>query len=451
MTKDDIYELIDAFIKETWKFPIRNESLDDDIEYIYKIEEDLETAGDSNIKALYDNLIVDIGIIRFKYGYENILINSNPDLVELKNLINNLSLSDNDLMDKYNKIMLIYTNYFKSIKDIDFLLNKYKDRIGKEGLNLAIESFKSLISNSDYRSFLSNDQVREVVIDSIKLNENERFIKIFEKKYRCIFQKIWSNSLNNNVGDKFKILFSNIMGDFNQQAENLINRKDQSSCSLITSEFIATYGSNYRRIGYIYSNNSEIITASCYDLGSNVFGRGTVNSEKGTIIVTPDILEKFGKERAIKKGEDLYSSSCYNEVLVNSKPCGILIIGLGEENLNVDYEKVLELSKKLNLPLYTVDTLKYKKDLSDNDKEYIAFHSVLSYLGMSYEEYAMLCRDYVNSGEFYNLINCKKEIISQEFMKLKESGNLSKENMINIMHTIIDNYKFNAEQSEYSR
>lgn len=63
---------------------------------------------------------------------------------------------------------------------------------------------------------------------------------------------------------------------------------------------------------------------------------------------------------AANKGEDLYSSRCYNEILVNAKPCGIVIIGLGEKDLNIDYYDAKMLSLEMNLPLYYIDTMKYK-------------------------------------------------------------------------------------------
>ena len=49
---------------------------------------------------------------------------------------------------------------------------------------------------------------------------------------------------------------------------------------MISSNFIATYGSTSRKIGFIYPNNSEVIMSSAYDLGSNVFGDGVVNKKK---------------------------------------------------------------------------------------------------------------------------------------------------------------------------
>ncbi len=241
------------------------------------------------------------------------------------------------------------------------------------------------------------------------------------------------------------MLFSNIFGgSLRGQAEMLINRPSQSSCSLISSNFIATYGTETRKIGFIYPSNSDIVMASAYDLGSNVFGEGSVNKEKGTTIVTPQVLEKIGKERAIKNGEDIYSSSCYNEVLVNAKPCGIVVLGLGEKDLNIDYQEAQTLSLEMNLPIHYVDTMQYKNNLSEADKNYIAFHSLLSYLGISREDLLQQIEQNNGYTEIYNLINIYKEQLAEVFLTLKREGNLSKDNMCQVMSKIVDVSKING-------
>ena len=260
-----------------------------------------------------------------------------------------------------------------------------------------------------------------------------------EAKYQAIIKQIWEQSLSNKIDDNgnFRLLFSNISGGtLKQQAELLVNRQFQSSCSMISSNFIATYGSETRKIGFIYPNNSEIMITSAYDLGSNVFGNGLVNKEKGTILSTPQALEKIGEERAEEKGEDLYSSSCYNEILVNAKPCGIVVLGLGEKDLNIDYQELQMLSLEMNLPIYFIDTMKYKENLSENDKYYIAFHSLMSYFGVSSED--ILYKDQNNKmSEIYELINIYKEQLVSIFLKLKKEGNLNKDNMCQMInHTI---------------
>lgn len=242
------------------------------------------------------------------------------------------------------------------------------------------------------------------------------------------------------------MLFSNISNDIDlsRQADRLINRPDQSSCSMISSDFIATYQGETRRIGFIYPSDLYIIMVSAYDLCSRVFGEGSVNKEKGTTIATPQVLEKIGKERTAQQGEDLYSSSCYNEILVNAKPCGIVVIGLGENDLNIDYQEAKRLSLEMNLPIYYIDTMKYKDKLSDKDKYYIAFHSLLSYLGISREDLSQQIEQNNGYTEIYNLINIYKEQLAEVFLTLKREGNLSKDNMCQVMSNIVDVSKING-------
>lgn len=271
---------------------------------------------------------------------------------------------------------------------------------------------------------------------------------MLESKYKEIIKQIWQHSLSNKVNENenFKMLFSNISNDIDlsRQADRLINRPDQSSCSMISSDFIATYQGETRRIGFIYPSDSDIIMASAYDLCSRVFGKGSVNKEKGTTIATPQVLEKIGKERTAQQGEDLYSSSCYNEILVNAKPCGIVVIGLGENDLNIDYQEAKRLSLEMNLPIYYIDTMKYKDKLSDKDKYYIAFHSLLSYLGISREDLSQQIEQNNGYTEIYNLINIYKEQLAEVFLTLKREGNLSKDNMCQVMSNIVDVSKING-------
>lgn len=251
-------------------------------------------------------------------------------------------------------------------------------------------------------------------------------------------------SLSNKIDDdgKFRFLFSNISsGNLRDTANLLINRPNQSSCTMISSDFIATYGSKIRKIGFIYPNNSEIMMVSAYDLGSNVFGTGSVNQEKETILATPEVIEKIGKLRATQKCQDLYSSNCYNEILVNAKPCGIVVLGLGEKDLNIDYQEAKMLSLEMNLPIYYIDTMQYKDKLSESNKNYIAFHTIMSYFGISTSDLLQQSDDYSN---IYELINTYKEQIAEVFITLKNNGNLSKENMSQIISGIVDISKTNC-------
>jgi len=447
MLKKDILGLINNFEMETWKYTTDNDKLDSDMQYIYSVERELKDIDESNIKPIYDKLISLMGMIRFKHGFESIIINDNQELENLNNIIDGMSLNSNDIINQYNYVSTVYGNYTSRITNMDFIENKYTNIQGKEGLYLAVESLKSLITNDNYRQLLGNNRINDLLIDCVKLNNGITSLEKIELKYKEVIKLIWEQSLSNKVDDNetFRVLFSNISGgNLRQQAEKLINRPIQSSCSMISSDFIATYGSDTRKIGFIYPNNSEIIMASAYDIGSNVFGQGLVNKEKGTTLATPQAIEKIGKMRAMSNDEDLYSSTCYNEVLVNAKPCGIVVLGLGENDLNIDYQEARMLALEMNLPIYYVDTMKYKDKLSENDKNYIAFHSLLSYLGISSDELLTQMEQNDGNTEIYDLINIYKEQLADIFLTLKKEGNLSKDNMYQVMCNIIDVSKING-------
>ncbi len=446
MLKKNILDLINAFETETWKY-VDNNKLDSDMQYIYSIEKEIKSVDEASLKSVYDKLVSIIGMIRFKYGFESMIINSNPELENLKKIIENISLGSVDIINQYNYVSTMYENYISKNKNVNFINNKYENVQGKEGLYLAIESLKSLISNESYRQLLDTNRINEILIDCMKLNNGTIRVETVEEKYKDIIKQIWNNSLSDKIDDNgnFRMLFSNISGDsLRGQAEMLINRQSQSSCSMISSNFIATYGDSTRKIGFIYPSNSDIIMASAYDLGSNVFGEGSVNKEKGTTIVTPQALKKIGKERAIKKGEDIYSSSCYNEVLVTAKPCGIVVLGLGEKDLNIDNQEAQMLSLEMSLPIYYIDTMQYKINLSEADKNYIAFHSLMTYLGMSREELLQQIEQNNGYSEIYDLINIYKEQLAEVFVTLKKEGNLSKDSMCQTMSNIIDISKING-------
>ncbi len=442
MLKKDILDLINNFEMETWKYN-STDKLGNDMQHIFSIEKEITNVNEFDLKTIYDKLISMMEIIRFKYGFESIII-SKPELESLKKTIDDISLNSGDTINQYNYISTMYNNFISKNKNMNFIENKYFDVQGKEGLYLAIESLKSLITNDQYRQLLNNNQINEILTDCIKLNNGITSIRTIELKYKEIIKNIWEHSLSNSIYEngKFRMLFSNISGGSLRETANLlINRPDQSSCSMISSDFIAIYGSDTRKIGFIYPNNSEVIMTSAYDLGSNVFGTGSVNREKGTLLATPEVLEKIGKVRATNKGEDLYSSSCYNEILVNAKPCGIVVIGLGEKDLNIDYQEAQMLSLEMNLPIYYIDTMQYKDKLSDAEKNYIAFHSIVSYLGITTNDLLQQDSDYSN---IYRLINAHKEQISNAFLALKRSGNLNKDNMCQLMSNIVDISKTNG-------
>lgn len=329
--------------------------------------------------------------------------------------------------------------YLSNIKNLDHL--NIEMSIENEGVYLALESLKSLITNEKYRQLIQETSINEILIDYVKLLNNKTTLKTCEKKYDELIKLIWQKSLSNGIGEEFKVLFSNISGgDLFEQANNLINRPNQNSCSMITSKFVGTYGSDTRKIGFIYPNTSNIIMACSNDLGSNVFGDGVTNKENGTSLITPEVLEHEGIKKAKLKGEDVFSNHSYNEVLVNGMPCGIVIIGLGENDLNIDYENAKALSECLNLPLYSIDLMSLKNEITDKDKMYVAFHSILSYYGISSSEISNIAKSNVDLSNIYSIIEKEKDNIFNMFIQLKSSNKLNKENMNLMMSNLLSSY-----------
>lgn len=250
MLKDEMLKLINTFDLETSHY-IENNNLDEDMQYIYSIEKEIKNSDESNLKSIYDKLKSIMGIIKFKYGYESIIINANPEFDSLKKTIDNISLNSNDIINQYNYILNMYNNIISKIKNMNFVENEYINKNtgiatqGEEGLYLAVESLKSLISNDEYRQLLDGNQINEILIDCVRLNNGVASIVTLESKYKEIIKQIWQHSLSNKVDENgnFRMLFSNISNDIDlsRQAYRLINRPDQSSCSMISSDFIATY------------------------------------------------------------------------------------------------------------------------------------------------------------------------------------------------------------------
>ncbi len=150
MQKKDILDLIYSFERETWKYNA-TDKLDSDMQYIYFIMKDVTNVSESDLKAIYDRLISIMGIIRFKHGFESIVIGSNPELESLKKIIDSISLNSGDIINQYNYISTMYNNFIDKNRKMDFIENKYFGIKGKEGLYLAVESLKSLITNDQYR------------------------------------------------------------------------------------------------------------------------------------------------------------------------------------------------------------------------------------------------------------------------------------------------------------
>ena len=153
MQKDDLLKLISNFDKEVWKYEFSDE-LNEAMNYVYLLEDKINKADDKELIEIYNEIKVMIEIIRLKYGIESELINMNPELGNLKQMISTISLKNIDY-DKVNMINDLFNKWIIANNDISFLVNKYSGIHGKEGLYLTIESLKSLISNDKYKKLMS--------------------------------------------------------------------------------------------------------------------------------------------------------------------------------------------------------------------------------------------------------------------------------------------------------
>lgn len=450
ITQGTLLKAVSDFERETWHYGDMDDStfraFDSDMRCVDALKDDIKSGENSaeSLKHLSDRLNASIGTIKFRYGFESEIIGSNSALAGLKRKISDIHLDHDDSVRQYAKIEAEYRDFVSQNRDMSFIGNSYEKIHGKEGLYLAVESLKSLISNDNYRQLLSSNQVEEVFTDCVKINRGIGVGKI-ESKYRDVIKKIWAQSLTNNIdeGGKFRVLFSSINSPaLKEQAESLLKRPMQASCSLISSNFIATFGSSFNRIGFVYPNDSEILLASAYDLSSNVFDSSVVNREKGTKLATPEVIEKIGIARTKEKGEDLFFSNQYSEILVSSKPCGILVIGLGEGDINIYYNQAEHLSLEKGLPMQSLDVMRYQDHLSEADKYYIAFHSMASYLGYSPTDfYSTYARDNHRFDALYRSIETYKDRIADVFLSMKKSGILSKKNMCEALGQIVTNRK----------
>lgn len=428
--KTDMSKLIDAFCRETWSYPESNEnsSFEDDMAYFYAFESKINDANDEELSEIHREMSNVMGLIRLKYGYESKIISACDDMEQIKEDLGKISIDSPTWQTEYQAVREKYNMLINGLTNLDFL---HVHQAHNEGIYLALESLKSLVSNSQYRLHLDKVPITEVLVDCVKLvsRSTTDLLKKLEKKYKPIIQAIWKESLSSSIdNDTFRVLFSNIVGPLMLQANNMLNRPLQHSTSMISSKFIAIYGGGFKQIGFIYPNDSNIIMASAYDLSSNVFGLGAVNKEKGSSLVTPEVLEQIGINRAKEAKQPLIGSSCYDEVLVNAKPCGLLIIGCGEKDLNIFYETAKILSENLGLPLKEIDITDYKEELSDVDKDYIARHCILSYKGITEEEYGYLIIN-KEDGEIEELIRKHKDSIVRKFLELKKAGTLNKKIM----------------------
>lgn len=429
---EDIKKKIDYFLeKETLTYP------EESFKEINDLEKEFDTIFNSNdseldkLKKLKD-VIQKMDSIKFRYGgeYEALSI-----LPEFKQIIEEFNNNHNINETKYSNI--------KNVKIINNIEHESINDINeKTKYELVLNSIKETFEDEKVREFLTDEELYSLYIEYYKLSKDSTRIEKTEKNLNHIMKKVWENTLTDvnefQNGEEFNFIIHNFYSG--QPIEDSLNqmetmRKDRISCSYITSSFIGIYSDKMRRCGLIYPKDSTIIVSGDRDLYTNEYDEGNQikNREHSSNICSPQYLEKKGIEETKKSGESFDFSSQYDEVLIDfqKKPVSFYIIGYGEKDINVDYNHLKELSQKYGIPLKEIDMMEYREKkglepLDDISKKYITSHLLYSYLNINL--------DGNNNTELLNY--CNKVIdqiynqVSQNFILLKKSNNLSRENMI---------------------
>ncbi len=449
---DNLIQEVKHFLNKTsLKYP------EESYEKIYKIELKLETiknlSSDADKLMEIKNLLVDIKALQIIYGIDYKIMQSNPEFATLLSLIDSI----NDNMRTQEKIKILEefsyskTNIIRLITGINITFNADEAKNNSRSLEV-LQGIKTMFENKSIREMLSDEELYQLYYNYLLVIENNYSEDIcfkVEQSLKSINEKVWNkfltNPLNYKSGNDFKFLIHNFydgssLSDCINGMENF--RNNRVSCSLITDECVSMYGYN-RRIGLIYPNSSEIIISGKKDLYSyETEGKGVLkNKEFSSTLLTPFDLEKASLQRTIEKGQDFDYSFEYNEVVVDSsktKPCALYYMGYGEKNINLDYNELKEISAKMNIPIVEIDMTIYRNKqglspLSDRAKEYIASCVIKNYFAMG---------KYLTTEEQVKLLKYVENYkghISEEFLKLKASNELSIENMNNVFQYIIEN------------
>lgn len=364
----------------------------------YNLKKQIDSSTEDMYESISNRMDILLEALDYRYGLVNQIISRIPELSKIKERAQALSIEPKDnqstkeVIDelKSAEYLNAQIDYFKknivvlktalneiitSISNYDFLENPYVNQSDKEGIKLSLDSIKTILENPKYQEAFPSKTAIDFLVDYEKLSKKDTAINRINREYKDPISKIWQDELTSSINEKgeFSMLVSMIRGktsqDIEYQVNNMINRPSQHSCTLITNDFVGTYLNGIANIGLIYPTDSKIITCGYNDLYSNVFGDGIKNKEKSSQIATPKALIENGINKAVAKGEDLYNSNSYNEVLVDSstKPCGIvLLINKDRELMKDDIIQARILSQKLGLPITEINTVNCEKQIEQS-------------------------------------------------------------------------------------
>ena len=180
-----------------------------------------------------------------------------------------------------------------------------------------------------------------------------------ETKLRPISDKIWTSSITNpesfKPGEPFMFIVHNV-SKTDMETTNINEHSARSgriSASLITDKEMGVYGSH--KYGFIYPNDSKIITSGYKDLYSYETQKegNYYQNHNNSMLITPQAMESYSANLSVQEnGKRLNNDNAniYNEVLLDSttglKPVGIYCITFGEKELSYDYQSAKKLAEQ---------------------------------------------------------------------------------------------------------
>lgn len=448
MSYDELCNYLDHYLNRlSLKFPPEADFDWLEINRAYSLA--CKSEDNSEALDLLKNAYLKAKIAEFKYSGEAEILKNIPDynylfkflekIQSLDNIDEKLDLFDSFTHQKVNTVRLVYK------------LEDEEIEIEPDLKSDILNSIKLTYEDFDVRKSLSNEELYSLLINYYKLKIDRISVKEIEINISDIMRKVWANALTDPTkfknGDSFCFLVHNFTthASFSEQMKIMKEmRLGRVSSSLITDNFVGMYNSKAgRRVGLIYDPSAEIVTTGKHDLYTYEVDEHKVvrNKEYASSALSPAFLEEFGIKLTSSIGEDLYYTEIYNEVLLgDAKPVAVFLIGYGEKDLNPDYEDAKKLASDLDIPFLEIDLSVYKERkglpiLDENAKKYIAKQVVFSAFGLKQNG----IRDTEKIKMMYQMIGSYYEELGDIYIKLKEKGEATKENMMLAFYQLFQN------------
>lgn len=447
MDYEQLVNYIEHFINHSWK--VSNEGYESINKIVIQYKR-LQHLTDLNEKTeLAKDIFSKVKIVELRYGKEYEIMKNFPQyngLIETVNYLKQIK----DIEIRFKKIEQIENAKYKIIRTIE-KLDEININSDVDLTNDVLCSISTMFEAPEYRNMLTNKELYTLFINYFKLKENPNIMNKVVKEIAPINNKIWNKDLTNpnnfQNGEKFKFLIHNFTTGSSLEEQIYAMqafRNNRISCSLITDSFVGIYDSDSkRRVGLIYPSDSKIITSGKKDLYTIEEGQDYIikNKEYASNLLSPNFLEEAGKIQTAESNEEFDYSTTYNEVLIqNEEPCAVYLIGYGEKDINNDYQSLIELANKLDIPFVEIDMMEYRINkgltpLGKKGTEYIVNQVVNSYFGLTMNHNDV---DEYTLEQISEITKLCANDISNNFLNLKSTGNLSRENMNFVLDNIID-------------